>query len=648
MMKELEQQGTKETQGKGEAMSVWKQWLASPLRLDNNPFNWDVPISRRSAFEWTGTPAAAGTTDFHFNVELFFSRNPIMRRPLTPRGLWMVLWALSWCVASTALGAGPADAVPDSASVVVRWKAPKATMAKLADYAEAVQPGFGEAVKGGLPALGQVIRNPELDGVDIEKDCWAILFAESGEKPAVVFVIPVTDAKAVEDALPDDFEFHVADKLAIFSDNEEAVGKVRERLGGKGTAIWSKIDAASKKLFDASDVSVLVHVRQLAEEFEAELEQAEPQLNAFLDQLQAAMPEPQRTQIGAAFDMYRVLGKGVLQGVQDSHSVTLGITISKDSIRYEDRLQVEAGTPTAKFLGSQPVGDLSLLSLLPANKSAYFGLKVDMSGMIDWSMKMTKSMLTNTSDKQKADFDAAVKQMRDLKFGEMAVYFDLDPKATGALRAGTVSEVTPAERMRDISRSMMKSMGKIETAGFTQTTSMESAVEKIGGVEVDRITIKQEVEPTADPLGIQKKIRDVLFGEKGMQQLVMYQPKRALQTFGGDTRELQGLVTALGSMPSKDAAVAVARKRCFEKANVVALVDVARLIANGLKLAAREGVVPIDAEVLDGLKLPPSFIGLAITCEPSAARGQFEIPVVQAQGIAKIVTLLHGERSKRN
>ena len=338
-----------------------------------------------------------------------------MRRTLAPRGLWLVLWSLSWCAGSTALAADPADAVPDSASVVLRWKSPQATLAKLAEYADAVQPGSGEIVKGGLPALGQAISHPGLAGVDIEKDWWAIVFAESGEKPAVVFVIPVTDAKAVEDALPDHFEFHTADKLAIFSDNEEALDKVRKRMGGKGKTLWSKIDAASKKRFNASDVSVLVHVQQLAEEFETELEQAEPQLNAFLDQLSAAIPEAQRSQIGAAFDMYRVLGKAALQGVKDSHSLTLGITISKDAIRYEDRLQVEEGTPTAKFLASQATGDLSLLSRLPANKSAYFGMKVDMAGMIDWSMNMTKAMLTNTSDEQKAQFDSAVKLRHGLK-----------------------------------------------------------------------------------------------------------------------------------------------------------------------------------------------------------------------------------------
>ena len=563
-----------------------------------------------------------------------------MRRYLAQSSLWLGLWSLSWCAVSPARAADPADAVPDSASVVVRWKTPQATLAKFADYVDAVQPGYGAIVKGSLPTLGQAISNPGLAGVDVEHDWWAIVFAESEEKPAVVFVIPATDAKVVEEALPEHFEFHTAEKLAIFSDDEEALDKVRDRLNGKGETLWSKIDASSKKLFDASDVSVLIHVRQLAEAFETELEQAEPQLNAAIDQITAAIPEAQRSQVGAAFDMYRMLGHAALQGVQDSHSLTLGIAISKDAVRFEKRLQVEEGTPTAKFLGRQPTGDLSLMSRLPANKLAYFGVKADMAGMIDWSMNMAKSVLTNTSDEQRAEFDAAVKQMQGLKYDEMVGYFDLDVKSDGAMRAGSVAEVTPTDRMRDITRSLIKAMGKIETPAFTQTTTIEPAAEKIGGVEVDRITINQVFDQTTDPQGFQKKFRDLLFGEKGMQQLAMYQPKRALQTFGGGTTEMQILVSALNSSGSKVTEAVAARKRLMEKSNAIALVDVARLIANGVRLASRENTIPIKGEALDDLKLSPSFIGISISCEPLGLRSQMEIPVVQAQGLAKLVLLL--------
>ena len=264
-----------------------------------------------------------------------------------------------------------------------------------------------------------------------------------------------------------------------------------------------------------------------------------------------------------------------------------------------------------------------------------------MAGMVDWSMKMTKSMMGNASADQQAQLDAAVKEMRSLKWNEMALYFDIDPSATGAIRAGSVMEITPTNRLREISRAMVKAIGEIQSFGFKQTSKLEPAVEKIGGLEVDRITTLQEADPALDPLGIQKKMRDVMFGEAGMVQLVMYQPTRSLQTFGGGTAELQSLAKALDSKTatSQDTAAAAARKRLVEKANVVALVDLARMIASGIKLAAREKLIPVDASVIDGLQLQPSFIGVSIACGPTSAGAQLDIPVEQAQGIAKIVML---------
>ena len=187
---------------------------------------------------------------------------------------------------------------------------------------------------------------------------------------------------------------------------------------------------------------------------------------------------------------------------------------------------------------------------------------------------------------------------------------------------------------------MIKAMAEFQSLGFKQTAKLETAVEKIGGLEVDRITTVQEFDPTLDPLGIQKKVRDVLFGDAGMVQLVVYQPTRSLQTFGGGTAELQSLVTALDSTTSKDTVATAARKRLAEKANVVVLVDLARIIASGVKLAAREGVLRVDDATIDGLQLQPSFIGMSVACGPTSAGAQLDIPVEQAQGIAKIVMLL--------
>lgn len=568
-----------------------------------------------------------------------------MRRWLAPRGLWLALGSFSLLFVSIAQAADPSDAVPDLASVVLRVKAPQATLGKLGDFVDAVQPGVGPVVKGNVAMLGLAISNPGLAGVNVEKDWWAIVFAEARHMaPALVFVVPTTDADALKNALPPGFQFHSADKLAIYSDNEQALGKVRDRLSGKGTALWSKVDASSKKLFDASDVSVLVHLRQLTKAFESELQEAEPQLDGFLNQISGAIPDAQRAQIVPMLDIYRVLGKSALQGIRDSQSLTVGFTFSKDAIRVEDRLQVGEGTATAKFFAKQPTGELSLLNRLPANKLAYFGLKADMSGMIDWSMKMTKSMMANSTDDQKAKFDAALKDMHALKWTELAGYFDLDASAAGAIRAGSVSEITPANRLREISHSMVKAIGEIQSFGFKQTTTLETAVDKIDGLEVDRTTMKQEFDGAADPLGIQKKIQLLLFGEAGMQQYMLYQPTRALQTFGGGIDEMKSLAKTLNSTASKDEAVAAARKRYVEKANLIGLIDIARLAANGIKIAGREGAIPVDAAAIDGLNLQPSFIGFALACDSTGAGAQFEIPVAQAQGVAKIVHTMIGLR----
>ena len=569
-----------------------------------------------------------------------------MRRRVVLRGLCVALGSFSLLFVSLARAADPSDAVPDSASVVLRVKAPETTLGNLGDFVDAVQPGVGAVVKGNLAMLGIAISNPTLAGVDVTKDWSVIVFAESRQQPpALVFLVPATDTSAVKDALPPGFQFHAADKLAIYSDNEEAFGKVRDQLSGKGTALWSKVDASSKKLFDASDLSVFVNLRQLTKAFESELNQAEPQLDLFLNQISGVIPDAQRAQIVPVFDMYRVLGKSAVQGVRDSVSLTLCVSFSKETIRFEDRLQVAEGTKTAKFLAAQPTGDLSLMSRLPAGKPIYFGMKADMAGMVDWSMNMTKGMMTNASDEQKSQFDAALKEMRGLKWNEMSGYFSLDTTNPGAIRAGSVAEITPTKRLREISHNMMKAMKEIQSIGFKQTTKLEPAAEKIGGVEVDRITMLQEFDESLDPQGIQKKLRNALFGEDGMQQLVMYQPTRTLQTFGGGLSELETLVTALGSTSKTDATRTTARKRFVEQANVVVIADVPQLMVAAIRLAARELPVPINAAALDGLQLTPSYIGGAVACEPTAARVQVVIPVEQAQGIAKIVTtLMMGQR----
>lgn len=554
--------------------------------------------------------------------------------------LGLVLVFISGMSMAPVGAAQPADAVPDSASVVVRWKTPQATLDKLAQFVDAVQPGFGTAMKAGaIPALGNQISIPELTGVDVNQDFWLIVFAESGETPSVVFAITAKDTAAVEEALGDDFETFISGKIVFYSQDEEALGKVRDLVSGKGTPLWSKVDGASKKLFDSSDLSVLVNVRQLVTEFEDELDEAEPKLNALFDQIENAMPEPQRAQMAPMFEMYGDVAKAAIQCARDSTGLALGVTFTKAAIRYEGRLQVNDGTSTASFLVRQQPAALTLLNRLPANQSVYFGVKAELSELIQWSMKITSGMMKPQSDEDQARLAAAIKELSSVKVDEMAGFIDL-AASSPAFRGGSVAIMTPTKRMREISHMLVKAMAKIESPTLTQTTMLEAGFDKIGGVELDRITVKQEVDAAQDPLGMMTRVQKVMFGEDGMRQVSMYQPNRVLQISGGGKSEMQSFLTTLDATPAATSPVATARKRFSEKANVIVLLDVARIISNVAKVVAKEASLPIDVAAIEAIKLDPTYLGYAITCEPTAIRSEFEVPVTQAQNIAKVVAPL--------
>lgn len=549
--------------------------------------------------------------------------------------------AFSALMLMTSIGVSPlfaaeaVDALPESAAVVIRWKAPETSVGNLADFVDAVQPGAGDTVKQSLPAIGQAVGNPGLKGVDLSKDIFAVVFAEPQVAPTVVFVMTAKDVDDVKDALPANFEVHSDGKLVAYSESDDALEEIRQRLSGEGKALLSKIDASSKKLFDASDVALLVNVKQLAEDFSDELEQAEPQLDALIDQLSGAIPEAQRPQLEAAFEMYRAIGKVLLAGIRDTNSFVLGVSFTKSAIRLEDRIQLADGSDSAKCLARHATGDLALMSKLPAGKAAYIGWKGDVSSMVEWSMQMTKGMLTDATDEQKAELDKGIKELAKIKYDEMAMYLDIAPKAPG-FRAGAVSLVNSTKGLREVSHKLVKAMGDLKMPGFTQKTTLEPNAEKIAGGDVDRITVKQEFDEDSGVAEVQQKVLAAVFGDTGMQQLVMYQPNRTLQTTGGGKAELQALLASVDSTKGGDASAAAARKRLPAKTNIVGLFDLARLVQNGLQLAATQEL-PIDGEALSELKLEPSFVGFSVGSEGSALQSQLDIPLVQVQNFVKLV-----------
>ena len=137
--------------------------------------------------------------------------------------------------------AGPLDLIPADATAVVRLKSPEATIGKVGNFANAIQPGLGFMVQGQAPGLG-ALSSPirHLGGVDLKQDWYVAIFAVKGAEPSVVFVVPATDVKALQGGVDDSFTFASKDSWVAYSKDEADDGtRRRVHQWWSGRSQWS-------------------------------------------------------------------------------------------------------------------------------------------------------------------------------------------------------------------------------------------------------------------------------------------------------------------------------------------------------------------------------------------------------------------------
>jgi hypothetical protein len=138
-------------------------------------------------------------------------------------GVAVVAFGLVLVTGLSAQAEGPLDLIPANATAVVRLKSPESTIGKVGNFANAVQPGLGFMVQGQAPGLGVAISNPTLGGVDLKKDWHVAIFAVKNAEPAVVFVIPATDVKALQGGVDESFTFASKDSWVAYSQDEAVI-----------------------------------------------------------------------------------------------------------------------------------------------------------------------------------------------------------------------------------------------------------------------------------------------------------------------------------------------------------------------------------------------------------------------------------------
>jgi hypothetical protein len=528
------------------------------------------------------------------------------------------------------------DAVSIDASAVIRFKNPKATMARLADLSDAVKKGLGDRVRNA--EIGKLISNPDLTGVDMESDWWVAIYAAGGNKePDVVYLIPAKDIKAMKSALGNGVRFEEHGKFGVYTTDADAVLGLKS--GDK--SISTLIDKDSNAVFEGGDLSAFINLPQLAAAYKTEIADGKQKLQESLENGQG-MPGMNTRQLaetaGPILDF-------LIQGLNDAQSCTVAGIVSKEGISFEDLVKLRAGTATDKLLAKSPPGALATLLSLPAGYVVYWGLTwnmADFAQLNEWLMGLGGNAIGAERSKELTQL---LGEIAKLKIGSMVGAYGLGDPDQGAVRSITVTEADNPQKMRDLSRKIVKSLASAEAQGVKQTFELKPDAEKFGKDSADIVTMKTEMEDDgSNPFAaMQQRMMSVLFGPEGMETRTVYLKDRFVQTVGGGKKQMTEALAAIEKpAEGSKSPPQQARARLGAKNNLVILLDLPNLIAKAASMMLESGQLPlpIDPEDVKALQGKPSFVGLGATTEPQGLRVKTQVPLEQMQGVAKIVDFM--------
>ena len=522
------------------------------------------------------------------------------------------------------------DLIPETAAAVIRIQAPEQITADLVEFINKVQPGFGGLAEAQLPmAFGQAIKNPQLAGVDQSKDWYVAFFIDDSGQPQGVIVLPVTDSDEAKGAMEHVFEFVEHEGWLICSPEGRFFDEFEELKGGKLKSAASLLDDQLEAIVMKGHVTFAVNAVLLLETFADELNSADDRLEELIQMMAAQIKQASPSMdMEYVLDMYRDLGKAVLQAVNDSESYALSIEVTDDALKIDQLLTVGKETDTAAFFATQPVSDMPTLKSVPEGLMGYMGIHGNPDSLLTWSKSVVEKVIKN--DEQKALTLKALESLTEAEFGTLAAGGDLLPEEDVAMRYFSVAEIAPAQLIRD----MMKSLGngvEYEVAGIEQQLTYEPDAEKIGDQSVDIYRLKQTIPDSLDPTGMQKKVNEKLYGPDGMVQRLLLKGDVMLQTMGGGLDAMKRLAE---SSEWQDETLLSARARQHEKANVIVLVDLPNSVYKFAKLIIGTGTlpIPIQLEQIEGLELPASYSGFSLAMEENRLSTTTNISVESFQG----------------
>lgn len=549
-----------------------------------------------------------------------------------------LLPAVALLLAASPLNAAddPLDSFPADTGVVLRIGAPSVTSGKAKGFLNNAAPQYAPASDSLAPALGSLIGNPTLAGIDPKGDWYVAVLARPEQSPAIVFAVPASNADELKKAVGQGYTFSVFENWVVYSLDAAAVSRISETQ--PGTSVRTILTEPVQKVFEAGEIGIVLNAIALKKTYRAQIDRAKEQM------LKAASSTPPGAETSPAVRMgqesNRKVIESLMKAVDDARLIAKHVSITDQALTVEALATVEPGSESAKFFAAQAPSELSLLDELPQGRLLYYDLAGDFSRFVAASVKMTVSAYPMNEKLQ-----TAVKELDAVQFQEIAGAFGLGDLKGGVVRGVSLSKVDRPDDYRGLVRRMVDAMGTIDNGAFQQEMSIKTDAETIEGLKVDLVKVGFKPSKDAPAAASNLEVMEIMFGKDGMTQRIGVVDGIFIQAIGDASVMATAIKAIRDSKPESDAAAKAltkTREQLEGEANAVVLTDLPRVLGGALQVAieSKRLPLPIDAEAIEKINLAPSYAGMAVVAEDDAARFRGLIPAEQVRGFIELVNVL--------
>ena len=582
--------------------------------------------------------------------------------------LTILLLALLVRAAPAAAPDDPLAWLPAETAAVVRFQSLERLANNFKETASTLGPLANPAVEGVEQGLSKIFR-VEADGTVIDRTSPAYLgaFAIEGQPEAVVWMVKSADEAKLrrtvlgvgaEETLPAEkaeggFEKVMKDgRVWFFARRGEWSLYTRLPEVVKALAFNAEQQPTIAKLFAGraadlaadGDAAIMVNVAHLLEVYSDKVDELHDKLRRQIESLpkeflggDSSAVDPRATK-----KMYTDLADLAFRSVGDAQWAAARLNFTAAGVRLAIELGVKGDTATDRLLIANPPQTLETLSLLPKNAAVYFAHTSGSSGLVDWYRDWLKLAYGEDTDASKM-LARALETMAAAGQHSSATSFSFPSGQDTSITTVSLTQADDPEKYRSATTVYEPTANRQQTALFSQSVEVQGGAEEYQGHSVDLLTTRVKFTDVADPgQAIGQKVLEKMFGGTELQTRLTTLEGMVVQAAGNDAKYLHAAVDGLQNgenVLGLDDAFAATRDQLAEKANMVGLINVPRMVIDLISLVRT--VPPLDVALAQapinlGAQPATSYAGVSLATAPQALRLDVFVPVSQPKGVLQI------------